>query len=49
MCCECRRTCRVNQPDTWDWVPDYLKKTPVLITHGLCAMCADLLYHESTS
>ncbi len=44
MCCHCRRTCRVGQTAVWDWVPIYLEEPPELISHGICAVCMNLIY-----
>lgn len=49
MCSHCRRT-RAHHPNsstTWDWVPSYLKDTPVLVSHALCRTC--LAYHYKVS
>lgn len=49
MCSHCRRTRRHTGEghETWDWVPSYLKDTPVLVSHTLCQTC--LAYHYKTS
>jgi hypothetical protein len=44
MCCNCRRTRRVKQKAVWDWVPSYVEAPPTLISHGICAVCLELLY-----
>jgi hypothetical protein len=49
MCSHCRRT-RARGADgstAWDWVPSYLKDTPVLVSHTLCHTC--LAYHYKIS
>jgi hypothetical protein len=46
MCCQCRRTCRANRPDSWDWVPAFVARPPQSVTHGICEVCAHLIYPE---
>jgi hypothetical protein len=45
MCCHCRRTRRVGESQSWDWVPRFLKDPPAQISHGLCPAC--VAYHYS--
>ena len=47
MCCHCRRTCRANHPHVWGWVPANLEGPPGSVSHGLCAVCANLIYSLS--
>ena len=42
MCSHCRCSQRVDHPERWDFVPDYLRlKGPALLTlsHGFCPIC----------
>ena len=45
LCCHCRRTQRVDEPTTWDWVPDYLNAASGA-SHGLCLACYWHYYGE---
>lgn len=40
MCSNCRRVHNPSGRKSWDWVPRYLQRTPVAISHGLCETCA---------
>lgn len=42
MCSNCRRTRRMDTPESWDWVPEYVSTKPGNITHSLCPIC---VYH----
>jgi len=44
MCCHCRRTRRISQPDVWDWVPLHIAEPPERISHGMCNVCLNLYY-----
>ena len=44
MCCHCRKTQRQGVENTWDWVPEHLKRMPLTVSHGLCPVCADYFY-----
>jgi hypothetical protein len=46
MCMHCRRTRRSDDPDVWDWVPDFLSAPPDNISHGLCSMCFSYYYPQ---
>lgn len=39
MCCNCRRVHRVGSVGRWDFVPAYLERPPVPVTHGFCEPC----------
>lgn len=45
MCASCRRVCRASS-DQWDWVPAWVEHLPPNVTHGLCPLCAQLLYGD---
>ena len=45
MCANCRKTKRVDDATTWDWVPEFLHDTGGLpVSHGLCPRCASVFY-----
>jgi PAS domain-containing protein len=45
MCGNCRRTRRADvEPETWDWVADYVANPPERVSHGLCALCLHYYY-----
>lgn len=44
MCANCRRTCRVSEPNMWDWVPDYVQASRRDVSHGLCPFCREYYY-----
>ncbi len=48
MCAHCRKTRRVAEPGTWDWVREYLNPTspPRKISHGLCGTCFAYFYPQ---
>ncbi len=49
MCAHCRCSRRVDNPDQWDFVPDYLqpKLAAVKVSHGLCPVCRAYFYRLS--
>lgn len=44
MCAHCRRTRRVEQPRSWDWVPQFTRKSGRKMLHGLCPTCNGYFY-----
>jgi hypothetical protein len=44
MCANCRRSRRVDDPETWDWVPAYVLAVRDDVTHGVCAFCLEYYY-----
>ncbi len=50
LCAHCRCSKRVDNPDQWDFVPEYLKlkleSTPK-VSHGLCPVCLAYFYRFS--
>ncbi|MDB4988999.1 MAG: hypothetical protein JWN04_4177 [Myxococcaceae bacterium] len=40
MCSNCRRVQNRLGHKRWDWVPAYLQRAPVTVSHGLCDPCA---------
>jgi hypothetical protein len=47
MCMHCRRTRRIDEPDTWDWVPEFLARPPANLSHGICPTCFQYYYPQS--
>jgi hypothetical protein len=46
-CAHCRCSRRVDSPDQWDFVPDYLQprlESAVKVSHGLCPVCRSYFY-----
>jgi hypothetical protein len=39
QCCTCRRVQFPDEPDRWDWVPDWVRDFPRNTSHGLCPPC----------
>lgn len=46
-CSHCRRFRRRDDPNTWDWLPNYLESPPAPVSHGLCEVCLDHYYASS--
>jgi hypothetical protein len=46
MCMHCRRTRRNDEPDIWDWVPEFLATPPDNVSHGLCTTCFRYYYPQ---
>jgi hypothetical protein len=44
MCMHCRRTRRSEEPEIWDWVPDFVASPPDRVSHGLCPTCLFYYY-----
>lgn len=47
MCSHCRCSQRVNLPDQWDFVPDYLRlegQASLIVSHGFCPVCYAYFY-----
>jgi hypothetical protein len=43
QCSNCRQVQRVDKPDVWDWLPQWVEKVPKNMSHSFCAHCYD--YH----
>lgn len=39
QCSTCRRVKFPNEPDRWDWIPDWVRHFPLNTSHGLCPPC----------
>ena len=47
VCAHCRCSKRVDNPDQWDFVPEYLTpklESTVRVSHGLCPVCRAYFY-----
>ncbi len=44
MCCHCRCSRRVDQPEHWDFVPSHLERSVTNISHSLCRVCLEYFY-----
>ena len=47
ICAHCRCAKRVDNPDQWDFVPQYLQLRPEStpkVSHGLCPVCRAYFY-----
>lgn len=47
QCSNCRRTRRADQSG-WDWVPQWVKKVPETMSHGLCEVCVGFYWGRFT-
>lgn len=47
QCCHCRATRRVDDPLTWDWVPELVETLRPDISHGLCHPCFEHYFPEA--
>ena len=45
MCSHCRRVQSIDDRETWDWVPELLMTSEVLMRFGLCGFCTAYHYH----
>jgi hypothetical protein len=43
QCSNCRHCQRAEQEEIWDWVPDWVERTPDNLSHTICPTCFD--YH----
>ena len=41
QCSNCRCNQRVNEPEIWDWVPEWVEKLPKNCSHSICPTCFD--------
>lgn len=46
QCAHCRVVRRIDDPETWDWVPDLIEAPPDNISHGLCPTCFQQHYPD---
>ncbi len=46
QCCNCRCTQRAEEPDVWDWVPEWVEKIPVNCSHSICPICYDYFWKK---
>lgn len=46
-CSNCRRFQNAENPERWDWIPDYLEEPPAPVSHGICQVCLDYFYPVS--
>ncbi|EAR00359.1 hypothetical protein [Maribacter sp. HTCC2170] len=42
QCSNCRHTQRADQPEIWDWVPDWVEKLPANYSLSICPTCEHL-------
>lgn len=43
QCSNCRCTQRADEPEIWDWVPEWVENIPDNFSHSICPICYD--YH----
>ena len=41
QCCNCRCVQSVDNPEVWDWVPDWVKDIHPKTSHTICPVCYD--------
>jgi len=47
-CAHCRCSRRVDSPDQWDFVPEYIRlESAVKVSHGLCPVCRAYFYRSN--
>lgn len=49
MCAHCRCSQRVDSPEQWDFVPDYLRlkgQASLILSHGFCPICHAYFYSQ---
>ncbi|HWE48642.1 MAG TPA: PAS domain-containing protein [Bryobacteraceae bacterium] len=44
MCCHCRKSKVPGTVDAWVWIPEFVQKMPLRVSHGICAACFGLHY-----
>ena len=44
QCSHCRRFRRIDRPEQWDWLPEYINDPPGSVSHGLCIVCLEYYY-----
>jgi hypothetical protein len=44
QCSHCRRVQRADEPDHWDWVPEWVKQIPPDTSHSLCYPCYEYFF-----
>ena len=44
MCAHCRHTRSADDPQRWDWVPQYVAEPRTRISHGICPLCLAYYY-----
>ena len=47
QCCNCRNCQRVEKPEIWDWVPDWVKEMPDNCSHSICPTCFDYYWKHA--
>ena len=46
MCAHCRQVQRSEDLAKWDWVPEWVRREPPKVTHGVCDPCMETYYSE---
>ncbi len=46
QCAHCRRVQRSDTPQFWDWIPQWVEKSPAHASHGICPVCLDYYYPD---
>ena len=44
QCCNCRCTQQAEEPEIWDWIPEWVKKIPNNCSHSICPICFDYFW-----
>lgn len=44
QCTNCRKTQRPNEPENWDWIPNFVSKPPKNVSHSICSICYDYFW-----
>ena len=46
QCAHCRRTQRRSDPNRWDWVPTWVERMPLNVTHAFCPTCYGFYFKD---
>jgi hypothetical protein len=46
QCSHCRRTQQARAPRVWDWVPEWVDRSPLNTSHVICPACLEEYYPE---
>jgi hypothetical protein len=47
QCSHCRKVRHPREKNRWDWVPNWVRSSPIETSHGICPNCFDFYYPEA--
>jgi hypothetical protein len=47
QCAHCRKVRHLRENNRWDWVPHWVRSSPLETSHGICPNCFDFYYPEA--